>query len=348
MFFQDAVYSIMRREKHYRSLIDKIVLTGLLILLISSNPAPKKHKMESIPIYKEGFIDADKLKFHYLDWGGSGPPLILLHGLGDSPYIFEGIAESLQNNFRIIACSKRWHGKSEAVDSIFDMETLAGDLKILLDSMSIEKANLLGWSMGGSEITEFAIRYPERTDKLIYLEAGYDLSDEAFRTILKNIPVSPFPDKVDLYSLDAYRSWYHKFWFGDIEWNHILESNLVASTSINSDGSVMTRPNDRISKSFLESIMSYHRDYKKIQAPALAIFTNTFFYPPNDEKVTIDFYDTLEKNVIDPWRQHSINRIKSELRNVQVKFMPAGTHVSFIFLSKDSLIESINSFLLQD
>ena len=65
-------------------------------------------------------------------------------------------------------------------------------------------------------------------------------------------------------------------------------------------------------------------------------------------KKIADSYDSLEKNVINPWRFHSINRIKSELRDVTVKFMPAGAHVSFIFLSKDSLIKSINSFLLKD
>lgn len=329
-------------------MITKIIPTGLLILLISCNHSQKKFDMATKPLYKEGFIQTDKIKLHYLDWGVSDPPLILLHGLGDSPYLFEGIAESLQNNFRIIAYSKRGHGNSEATDSLYDTATLAEDLKILLDSLRIEKANLLGWSMGGNEITEFAIRYPERTEKLIYLESGYDFSDEAFQTIVKTVPNSPFPQKVDLHSLDSYRSWYHKFWFGDIEWNNVLESNLLASVSIRSDSSVVTKPNDQISKSFLESIMSYRRDYEKIQASALAIYTNSFFYPSKHDKKTTDSFDTLEKTVINPWRFHGINRIKSELRDVTVKFMPAGTHVSFIFLSKDSLINSINSFLLKD
>lgn len=329
-------------------MIANISLTGLLILLISCYQAQNTPEMSAKTLYNEGFIRTDKIVLHYLDWGGSGPPLILLHGLADSPYLFEGIAESLQNDFRIIAYSKRGHGYSEAIDPIYDTSTLAEDLKLLIDSLRIEKANLLGWSMGGNEITEFAIRYPERTDKLIYLESGYDFSDGAFQTIVKTIPVSPFPDKAGLVSIDAYRSWYHRFWFGDTEWNHVLESNLTASTSINSDGSVTTKPNDQISKSFLESIMSYRRDYRKIQAPALVIYTSIFFYPATNDIVTIDSYDNLEKNVINPWRLSSIRRIKSELRDVTVKFMPAGTHVSSIFLAKDSIIKSINSFLLKD
>ena len=202
--------------------------------------------------------------------------------------------------------------------------------------------------MGGNEITEFAIRYPERTDKLIYLESGYDLSDGTFETIVKTVPVSPFPDKSDLVSLDAYRSWYHRFWCGDTEWNHVLESNLKASVTINSDSSVTVKPDDQISMAYLESIMGYKRDYAKIQAPALAIYTHSFFYPASDDKKITDSYDTLERTLIDPWRTNSINKIKSELKDLTVKFMPAGSHVSLIFLSRDSLISSLNTFLQKD
>jgi len=89
------------------SMSAKIILTGLLILLISCNKFQKKPTMATKPLYKEGFIQTDRIKLHYLDWGGSGQPLVLLHGLGDSPYIFEGFANSLRENFRIIAYSKR-------------------------------------------------------------------------------------------------------------------------------------------------------------------------------------------------------------------------------------------------
>ena len=76
----------------YLSMNLKIILIGLSILLISYNQFQKKPTMEIKPIYKENFIQTDRIKLHYLDWGGSGQPLVLLHAWGDSPYIFEGIA----------------------------------------------------------------------------------------------------------------------------------------------------------------------------------------------------------------------------------------------------------------
>lgn len=303
--------------------------------------------MEEKIIYKEGFIKTNRVRLHYLDWGGSGQPLVLLHAWGDSPYIFEGIANSLKENFRVIACSKRGHGKSITTDSHYDNSTLVSDLKLLLDSLSIEKANLLGWSMAGNEITEFAIRYPERTKSLIYLEGGYDLSDESFKTIHQTVHRFLQPDSIALQSIDTYREWYHNLWFGDIEWNPVLEANLNASALINPDGSVTTIPDDYVSKLLLESAMSYHREYEKIQCPALAIYTRSFFYPPGKDEGTVNIYKNMEENIIKPWRQYSINRIKSELKNVTIKDIPVGTHTSLIFLSKDSIIESINSFLLK-
>jgi len=55
----------------------------------------------------------------------------------------------------------------------------------------------------------------------------------------------------------------------------------------------------------------------------------------------------MEENIINPWRQHSINRIRSELKDVTIKEIPGGTHTSLIFVSRDLIIESINSFLLK-
>lgn len=322
------------------------LLSGLFVLLISCQQSQKQNKMEPKPIYQEGYIQGNGVRLQYLDWGGSGQPLVLIPGLFDSPYLFEDIGSSLRNNFRVIAYSRRGHGKSEASDSDYSNSTLVSDLKLLLDSLEIDKANLLGWSWAGNEITEFAIRYPERTNKLIYFESGYDLSEEAFKNILKTLPLSPFADSLDLYSFDAYREWYHKFWFADMDWNPTLEANLKATTQIGSDGTVTTIPNDNISKLLLESGMSYHRDYKMIQAPTLVIYTKRFFVPPVKDSNVVSVYEEMEKNIISPWRLSSMNQIKSEIKNVTIKEMPLGTHTSSIFLSKDSLIKSINTFLL--
>ena len=303
--------------------------------------------MEKKPDYEENFIQGNGIQLHYLDWGGSGQPLVLIPGLGDSPYIFLDIASKLSKNFRIIAYSRRGHCKSVANDGRYDIFTLVEDLKLLLDSLNIEKANLLGWSMGGNEITEFAIRYPERIQKLIYFEAGYDLSEEAFKSILSTIPESAFPDNAGFKSPADYKKWYHNFWFSDIEWNPTLEANLLATMLVNPDGSITPIPDDRLSNNILKSVMSYKRNYTSIQAPALAIYAKQWLYPPAKDEKILSIYESMEKDIVVPWRLRNINKMKAELKDLTILEVPNGSHTSFIFLSKDSLVNSINTFLLE-
>ena len=323
------------------------ILLCLCLLSVSCQPTSKQKKVNE-ETYTEHFIQGQTVKLHYLDWGGCGVPLVLIHGLGDSPFLFEELADSLKKRFRIIAYSKRGHCKSVTSDASYDNSTLVSDLKLLLDSLQIPKANLLGWSMGGNEITEFAIQYPERTNKLIYFEAGYDLSEKPFSVMLNAVRQSAFADSSDLVSVDAYRKWYHDFWFPDVDWNSTLESNLQASIQINPDSSISTIPNDEVSRITLQSAMSYHRNYDKVIAPALVLYTNSFFLAAKNDTTTTTIYDNLEQEIINPWRQSSMNRIKKEMKNATIKVMPKGSHVSFIFLSKDEIVKSINSFLLHE
>jgi pimeloyl-ACP methyl ester carboxylesterase len=202
--------------------------------------------------------------------------------------------------------------------------------------------------MGGNEITEFAIQYPEQTNKLIYFEAGYDLSEEPFKAILQSIRKSAFADSSDLVSVDTYRKWYHDFWFPDVDWNSTLESNIQASIQVNPDSSISTIPTDEVSRFTLQYAMNYHRNYDKVVAPALVLYTNSFFQAAKNDSATAAIYSKMEKQIINPWRQSSMKRIKSEMKNVTIKIMSKGSHVSFIFLSKDEIVNSINSFLLDE
>jgi pimeloyl-ACP methyl ester carboxylesterase len=112
--------------------------------------------MHSVSRSKESYVESEKVKIHYLDWGGKGQVLVLICGLGDTPYLFENLAGALSDRFHVIGYWRRSHGKSKATDEKYDNATLVADLKLLLDSLKIDTASLLGWSMAGNEITEFA------------------------------------------------------------------------------------------------------------------------------------------------------------------------------------------------
>jgi pimeloyl-ACP methyl ester carboxylesterase len=308
------------------------------------NSGPKS-SMHTEKNYKEGFVKSDKVKLHYIDWGGEGQALVLICGLGDTPLLFENLAQQLSAHYRVIGYSRRNHGKSETKEEKYDNATLVSDLKLFLDSLKIEKGNLLGWSMGGNEITEFASLYPNRVGKLIYFESGYDLSDGGFEKLVSNIPRPYLPDSSVMKSLDNYREWYHHFWFGDMEWNDALEANLLASVKVNTNGSIETIPGDDVFKSILKEAMNYRRSYDKVVSPCLVIYTKTFLHPADNNPTTVKLYDSIEKNIVSPWRSANKKRIEEELRNAFIVEAPNGSHTSFLFLSNDFLVKTINSFL---
>jgi 3-oxoadipate enol-lactonase len=102
---------------------------------------------------------------HYIE-KGNGRPLILLHGLTSNSQMFKVEIENWQEKFRVIALDSRGHGKSEKPLQ-YTLDDHIQDVIALLDHLKIEKASILGVSMGSYIAQGVAIAYPERIDKLI-------------------------------------------------------------------------------------------------------------------------------------------------------------------------------------
>ena len=105
-------------------------------------------------------------QLHYIEQG-QGFPLILLHGNGERCDYFEHQIPFFAFRFRVIALDTRGHGQSPRGDKPFTIKQFAEDLHDFMDEKGIEKAILLGFSDGGNIAMEFALRHPERVEKLV-------------------------------------------------------------------------------------------------------------------------------------------------------------------------------------
>ena len=106
------------------------------------------------------------IQLHYIEQG-QGRPMVLLHGNGeDSSYFVHQIAY-FSKSYRVIAIDTRGHGQSPRGEKPFAIKQFAEDLKDFLDAINIAKAIILGFSDGGNIALEFALKYPERVEKLI-------------------------------------------------------------------------------------------------------------------------------------------------------------------------------------
>ena len=125
---------------------------------------------EPIDVPPDRFVTLDGVRFHYLDWGGDGDALLLLAGLGCTAHVFVELAPQLTDRFRVVGLSRRGHGLTDQVSSAHAITDAAEDARRLLDALGIERAHVVGHSMGGGEASALAARHPERVASVVYLD----------------------------------------------------------------------------------------------------------------------------------------------------------------------------------
>jgi pimeloyl-ACP methyl ester carboxylesterase len=107
---------------------------------------------------------ADRLHFTER---GSGPPLLLVHGLLVTGEMFEPVLELFARRHRVIVPDLRGHGRSRALPPPYTVVQLAADLALLLQHLGIASARVLGYSQGGAVAQQFALDHPGRCERLV-------------------------------------------------------------------------------------------------------------------------------------------------------------------------------------
>ena len=97
---------------------------------------------------------------------GKGSPLVLLHGFPLDHHLWDEVVPLLEDTFDIILPDLRGFGESTTVDSPYSMDDYAAEIAGLLDQLGIQRAAIVGHSMGGYAALAFARLYPERVSGL--------------------------------------------------------------------------------------------------------------------------------------------------------------------------------------
>lgn len=98
---------------------------------------------------------------------GSGPPLVLVAGLGYSRWMWHKMVPGLAENFTVLHYDNRGVGETDKPSGPYNAQLLAEDLCCLLEALGIEKTAVFGHSMGGFIAQAFALAYPEKLTKLV-------------------------------------------------------------------------------------------------------------------------------------------------------------------------------------
>ncbi len=98
---------------------------------------------------------------------GAGPPVLLVHGLGYARWGWEPVLPGLAERFDVISFDNRGIGESDAPPGPYSVAELAADAVRVLDEAGVERAHVVGTSLGGMVAQELALSYPARVDRLV-------------------------------------------------------------------------------------------------------------------------------------------------------------------------------------
>ena len=161
-----------------------------------------------------------ELELSYLEWHQGQEPLILLHGLADSAWVWTSLGDYLADSHHIIAPDLRGHGESSKPETSYSSKEIVADLEVLMNSLGWKNAHILGHSWGAKIAAIWASNRPERFRSLILVDPFFigklpNWLKITFPLLYRVLPflkgMGPFPSYGEAESLakslKQYRGW---------------------------------------------------------------------------------------------------------------------------------------------
>jgi non-heme chloroperoxidase len=249
----------------------------LCFLLVAAAPASAQQvewKDPSPHVVTLVAVDND-VQLEVLDWGGSGPALVLLAGLGDTGHVFDDFAPMLTSRYRVVGVTRRAHGRSSAPLTGYGFARLAEDVVRVIDTMRLNRPVVIGHSFAGEELHVLGARYPAKITALVYIDAAFDRGDDsdsaAYDAVARTLPAAPTPGPGDLTSFKALQSFLERTQ-GFAGPEAFLRARWVA----NDDGTVarLWAPDPPIRQAISTEMRAAYKTYnpEHVRVPALAIY----------------------------------------------------------------------------
>jgi non-heme chloroperoxidase len=334
-----------------------VAVTLLLAFgLISSQPAQAADAAEEEPAQPADCVDvtpheatfvtvAPGVQLEVLDFGGSGEAMVLLTGLGDNAHVWDGFAYQFTDYFHVVGITRRGFGRSDQPEDGYDARTRARDDIKVIDHFGIDKAVFVGHSLAGSELSRLGLAYPDRVDKLVYLDAA----DLAERFVFQEEPAGPPYTDEDARSIPIYQAA-----SGRLE--GFRRPNAAACNGFTFSASGMIEESvtpASINEKLLADVKKQRpTNWQKIRAPRLGIFATFtledrqpwYWYLSADQQAA---FDRAWPPIV-AWHEDTIERFRSHHPGNPepiVRELPGAPH--YIYISNEAfVVREMREFLL--
>jgi non-heme chloroperoxidase len=294
---------------------------------------PSPHRMRFVTV-------EDGVRLEVLDWGGSGRPVVLLTGFGNSAHVFDEFAPKLKDFCHVYGITRRGYGASSRPETGYTEQRLADDVLHVLDSLKLAAPVLAGHSIAGDELTALGAGHSDRLGGLVYFDALADPTDNysEYEALRQNLPAAMRkppapPSDADLKSFQAYR-------------DYQLRTNGVAFPEADFRNVSDSGPGGRVGRfktprSVRDAILAggRKRDYSKIRVPVLA-----FSWFPRSVEEQMEQYqlkDEAERAAVEAMYAADANITNRRIKSIQssaggarVIKLPGANH--YVFLSNEA------------
>jgi esterase len=154
-------------------------------------------KPATITLPEDRQVIVGNMRFHYLDWGGGGYPILFLHGGGLTAHTWDVMAVNLRDRFRCIALDQRGHGDSEWSPTVdYGVETQVKDVEGFIAALGLNRPVLAGQSMGGLNSMAYASRHSDQVKALVVVDVGPEINPAGTQAIREyaSTPEQPSPE----------------------------------------------------------------------------------------------------------------------------------------------------------
>jgi pimeloyl-ACP methyl ester carboxylesterase len=271
-----------------------------------------KSTLASKPV-STGRVAVNGVQLHY-EIHGEGEPLVMLHGGVNPSDMYGAPLAEMAKTHKVIAIHMRGHGLSTDTEAPWTSEQMADDVAAAMDQLGIDKADFMGWSLGGGVALQTAIRHPERVGKLIVISMNIR-GDANFPEI--QAAFDAMPGKAAEYARGVEQSPLAEL-YPDIDWETMFRKT-----------GEMSQPNH-----------DWSEGVAGIRSPTLLIFADADMMPPEH---MVEFYRLLGGGT----RDAGVDGLQRPTPN-QMAIIPGTTHYDLMLKATKVATDHAKAFLADE
>jgi pimeloyl-ACP methyl ester carboxylesterase len=294
------------------------------------------------------FVTVDKdVRLEVLDWGGSGRPIVLLAGGGDTAHVYDDFAPKLSTHCHVYGITRRGFGASGYSATDHPANRLGDDVLAVIDALNLKRPILVGHSIAGVELSSVANSHPDRIAGVVYLDAAYSYAfDNGKGASVMDAqklqgPQPPPPSETDLASFGALQKYYER-----VNGFRFPEAELRAQRASTPDGRV-GKQLDLPGYALFMPLMTGGKKYTAIPVPALIIFSNPHSqgaWVDNNTDPSVQVAAKAYSNALEVLTEKQEKAVKDGLPMAHMITVPNAHH--YIYLSNEAdVLKALSAFL---